>query len=213
MTRRRIVAALLVGGGILLTSPAWAKNPKHAEPCAEDCGPRTATATSATLIERNVAVPIPVNKLMEITSRQQVEGLEVEYKDEKQTIEVIELKPRTVEEKHTVYVTREFEEVDPCTGKCCKVCRPCPEERVVKTTVYDRVPVKKTVVVKVAHLKPVKRLVDVTTLCVEPVTVPGIATHFDVVINQEQVKVPCCPPPPPAPCVEAPQCIALPCDK
>ena len=167
-------------------------------PISPSCAPpgRTLSLPRMTLMEVQEATTIPrLNVREEVVG--EACGLDVDYKEEKQTVMEWVLKPREVVKE--VLCTRmvPFATVD-CTGLPRTEYRAEPIVRAVKLTVYDAVPVERVVVVAVPCLKPGKPLL-VKKLVVDTTMEPAICTRMQLLTMPNQVQVPTCPCPIPHP--------------
>lgn len=152
---------------------------------------RTLSVPRLTLLEEQKAVPVPKLTIRDVTVGE-ARGLDVEYREVKQIIgewklvprEVIQLVPCTTMLPETV--------TDPCTGKCHTEYKSCPTVRQVKITVFDQVPVQRTVVVSVPCLKPGQPVL-LKKLAVDCTIEPAIASRFQLLTMPNEVQVPACP--------------------
>jgi hypothetical protein len=191
------------------------------------CGPegcaghvRTIPVREVHLIERQKAVPVPELRLRDDVCRSLTTGLEIEWKEEQRVLPSVELKARVVEQPVTCYTTRLVEEVDPCTGKCCKVYKQVPEVKMVPVTVYDAIPVERVYVVRTPCPKLVPKELVVRRLALEVNTVPGVVKKLEGVFLENEVAVSppphlplpekvCLPPPAPVPPLPPRPCTGL----
>jgi hypothetical protein len=185
--------------------------PAPAPAAGPACGPggcahpeRTRAVTEVHLIDRQRATTALELKLREDVTRTPTTGLEIDYPEERRVVPSIELVPRQVDEQVTVHTTKLVEEVDPCTGKCCKVYKQIPEVKTVQVTVYDRVPVERIYVVRTPVAKQVPMDLVVRRFGLEANTVPAIEKRLEGVFLKHDVAVPPAAPLPPLPCVEVP---------
>jgi hypothetical protein len=150
------------------------------------------------LMELNQATTIPQMKVREeVIGRTQ--GLDVEYREQKQVVTEWQLKPREVIQEVPCTTMKPVTVTDPHTGQCRTEYQACPIVRRVKVTVYDPVPVERQVAVAVPCLKPGKPM-QVSKLAVDCTLESAIETRMQLLSMPNQVSVPpCCAALPPAP--------------
>jgi hypothetical protein len=174
------------------------------------CGPtvdKCLKVPQALIVEDQNAVAIPKLQLRDVELGRGRYCVELDFRQEKQTITVMELKPRI--EKQSVCVTKLVPQtvLDECGKPCTKMCE-IPDVQVVDVTKYDVVPVQREVVVTVPVLKPGREF-QVIGLALDHYTAAGIETrlHLEEHSNEVHVAVPACPVPDcPTPCFRAPVC-------
>jgi hypothetical protein len=120
-------------------------------------------------------------------------ALGVEYREAKQTVTEWTLKPREVIQQVPCTTMVPVTVTDPCTGQCRTEYKESPIVREVKITVFDQVPVERTVVVSVPCLKPGQPL-QVKKLVVDTTLEPAICSRFHLLTMPNEVPVPVCPP-------------------
>ncbi len=197
---RRLLPVVLVGWGMLFDG-ASAREPVPLSVAADCPAPgRVLTTREVPLVERQEAVAVPELRLREDVTRGVTTSLELDWREERQVVPGVELRPRQVEQQVTCTTTRPFEEVDPCTGKACIVYKPVPEVKTVKVTVYEAVPVERVVVVRVPVVRAAPREVVVKRLVPEWNTVPAVRKTFEPLFLEHAVPAPPVPPLPPLPC-------------
>jgi hypothetical protein len=158
---------------------------------------------------------ITCNKLVprEVVNTHKCTVMVPEWKDEVRTVTCNKMVARQVEREVQTCQMVTTDCVDPCTGCCRKVCKPCYTTQKVMTTVYDCVPETKQVTVKVCQCTPVEK--EYTTKCMVydcvPTTEKRKVMECQLVPYQTTIKVPVCTPvaptcntvascAPPAPC-------------
>lgn len=122
-----------------------------------------------------------------------VSGFTIDWQEQKQTVTVLELKPREVEQCVTCTKWEHAEQVDPCTGCVKKVRRCVPYTKTLTVTMYDLVPTTREVVVRVPCLKPTSNEVILRRLCLEETQEAVIEKRFSVHETCDSLKVPSCP--------------------
>lgn len=153
---------------------------------------RRVNVTTVILKEKQCATTVPELKLREVICKDKVPGFVIEYREQKQKVTEIQLKPRT-EVKEVVCITRKaVEKKDPCTGKCCTVYEEVPETKKVTITNYDEVPVEREIIVRIPCLKPVEHDVVVKKLVLDERTVPAIEKRWEGKFLDHCIRVPCC---------------------
>jgi|GEM_PF-6096872 len=155
------------------------------------CVQRTISVPRLTLLEEQKAITVPKLNVQEVAVGQ-VGGLAVEYREERQTVLTWTLQPREVVQLVPHTTLQPVTVTDPCTGQCRTEYKPCPTVREMKTTVFDKVPVPRTIIVRVPCLKPAPPL-QVSKLVVETTTEPAIASRFQLLTIPNEVSVPACP--------------------
>ena len=129
-------------------------------------------------------------------------GIEVEYKEEKQSVTVMVPKPR--EEQHLVTSMVCLPEVvlDPHTGCPHTIQKQVPVTKIVKTTVFDLVPEKREVLIRVPVCKPSESMIRVKRLVLQESTAPTIVkqlrlleTPVDIHYKAPVYPLPCLEPP------------------
>jgi hypothetical protein len=161
----------------------------------------------ALIVEDQNAVAIPKMALRDVEIGRDRYCYALDFREEKQMITVMELKPRI--EEQTVCVTKLVPQtvLDECGKPCTKMCE-IPDVQVVKVTKYDVVPVQREVIVTVPVLKP-GREYQVIGLALDHWTAAGIETrlHLEENTDEVHVSIPTCPiPEKPAPCCRGPVC-------
>jgi hypothetical protein len=152
---------------------------------------RTISVPLLTLLEEQKAIAVPKLNLREVTIGE-ITGLNVEYQEAKQIVTEWTLQPREVIQNVPCTTMVPVTVTDPCTGKCHTEYKETPIVRQVKITVFDKVPVPRTVAVSVPCVKPgppgrVQKLLLETTM------EPAIASRFDLLTKPNEVPVPVCP--------------------
>jgi hypothetical protein len=153
------------------------------------------------LVEEQCATTLPRLTPREVEVGRAQACLEVDFRAEKRTVTVLEIKKRVVEQEVTCLTTEPVKSCDPCTGQPCIVYQQVPVVKKVPITVSECVPVPREVVVQVPVVKPGKELV-VKKLVLDATTIPAIETRLRAVPVQTeiQVQVPACLPPCPPTC-------------
>jgi hypothetical protein len=149
-------------------------------------------------VERDVPLQTLVPR--EVITEEKQKTLEVLYREEKRTFTEVVIKPREIQTQVTTCRMRPVTVTDPCTGHCTTVLQPVTEVKQVKETIYEAVPEKKVVTVRVPYLKEVDVLVPAKTLLLEQRTemrVEGYGVKVPAErIPKDRVLVapaPCCP--------------------
>ncbi len=168
--------------------------PAAAAPGCANCA-QTISRQTVTLVPEQTAATREKLALRESVQAQAAQGLVVEYREEKQSVTEMVLKPRECEQIVIVNTMREVPTTDPLTGKVCKHYETQPEERVIKVTVFDLVPVTREVIVRIPCLKTVDGVVLVKKLCAYPTTEAVIETRLRAEITNNDFVVPVCPVP------------------
>lgn len=103
----------------------------------------------------------PITRLVgrEVITEKKFTTLEVQYRTEKRCVTDVVLKPKEVVKEETCTVMKPVEEIDPHTGQCCTVLKPCTETKLVKETCFVAVAEPRTIEVQVPFLKPVEKIV------------------------------------------------------
>jgi hypothetical protein len=206
--KRSLLPGLLVG--ILIPVFALAQEPKPPLPAApiplaesppitvpapEGCAApgRTICLDKVHLVEDQCATTIP-----KLTLREEVIGTkqiqELYFHEEKQTVTALVQKPREVEQQVECTTMQPCTTVDPCTGCPHTVYNPVPIMRTVKVTVYDIVPETREVIVRVPCLRPGPEL-QLKRLTLDSTQEPAIRTTLRAIPEHNEVHVPECPAP------------------
>ena len=148
------------------------------------------------LVEEQAAITVPVMKLREQTvARETIQKMEVTWKEEKHYVTEMKTVPRNVEQQ--VCTTKMVPEtsVDPVSGKACTIYNKVPVMRTVTLTVYDLVPVQREVIVRMPCIKPVDVEVEVRKLVVDETEEAAISKRYNLNITPNEIKVmlPACP--------------------
>jgi hypothetical protein len=154
---------------------------------------RTISLPRLTLLEEQKAIPVPNLRLREAVVGEAC-GLKVEYQEAKQVVTEWKLQPREVIQQVPCTTMVPVTVTDPCTGKCRTDYKECPTVREVKITVFEQVPVERTVVVGVPCVKPGQPLL-VQKLVLDSTIEPAIASRFQLLTMPNEVPVPVCPAP------------------
>jgi hypothetical protein len=122
-----------------------------------------------------------------------VQGLEVEYKEVRETVTEMVAKPREVTRDVIVTEMVPVTVTDPCNGKCHTEYQPCQAVKQVKTVEVDIVPQQREVVIRVPQLKPAAPL-EVRRLVLDVTSRAAIETrlHLHTVPNEVAVPPPAC---------------------
>ena len=78
----------------------------------------------------------------------------VKYKEEEQTFIETVLRPRQIDKEVTCYVSEPITTIDPATGCTKTSMQQVPHTRIVKETIFEAVPEKRTIKVAKAYLAP-----------------------------------------------------------
>jgi hypothetical protein len=146
------------------------------------------------LLEEQQATTVPKLNLREVVVGG-ANGLNVEYQEAKQIVTEWKLQPREVIQQVPCTTLVPVTVTDPCTGKSHTDYKECPIVREVKITVFDQVPVERTVVVSVPCVKPGQPLL-VQKLVLDTTIEPAICSRFQLLTMPNEVPVPVCPAPP-----------------
>jgi hypothetical protein len=168
--------------------------------CDPRCCDKRVESASITLYERQEATTEPVLNIREVVTRAPTVKFDVDYKDEKRCVIIMVPKPRDVQRLvksiHWIPETT----VDPCTGCCCTTYKPVENCKVETIQIFEPVPEKREVTVRVPVLKTVPSEVAVTHLTADWSSKPAIVTKLEMKLVPTEVLVPgTCPPPPPPP--------------
>jgi hypothetical protein len=176
--------------------PKRAQSAPLADPPTQGCPipSRTIPYPSVLLLEDTKPFAYAKLNLLEQVGGVVSDGPEVVYREVKQSLTVMELRPRE-EERLMTSTTFCWETVtDPHTGHCQTVCHQVPVVKKVKVTVFDRVPVVKEVVVRVPTFKPGKDA-EIRLFQVASSTEAALLKRCHVIFtpNEAVVPTPTCP--------------------
>jgi hypothetical protein len=161
---------------------------------------KTIPQTQVLLVPHERATTLPAWTLKPVEVGRLPAGPVLDFHEERQWVTELSVRPRQVEEQVVCNESHPVTVTDPCTGHCHTEYRTCPVVKTVKVTVYDTVPVRREVVVRVPTLRPGGELL-VKKLVLLPDTVPAVERTFEAVTTHNEltvvVPVPPCPPPPP----------------
>jgi hypothetical protein len=145
----------------------------------------------------------PVTTLVgrEVITKKKHPTLEVAYREEKRTLIDMVIKQREVEKVVPCPILVPCTEIDPHTGCPVTIYKTVMTHKVVKDTVFETVPEKKVVTVKVPYLKHSEEIIPHKTIIFEarthlqkkecPVVIPAAPPgKTQVLIAPEP---PCCP--------------------
>lgn len=170
-------------------------------PC-DHCG-RQISIPKLTLYDREQETTVTKLHLKENVSREVIDKVEVEYREEIRVVTEMVLQERAEPRDVVTYRTEEITTICPDTGKPVIKLQQVPCVKTVLVKVYDKVPRERLVKVRVPCLKTVPQEVDVKKLCVHDTQEAAICRKLDIAIQPNHVTAPCCPlvPFPPRPCV------------
>jgi hypothetical protein len=118
--------------------------------------------------------------------------LEVVYEEQERKIMELVMEPKEIKQKITCTKMEKKEVVD-CNGCKRTVWCEVPYEETVTVTQMRCVEKERTIIVKVACLKPVVRDVVLKRLAVDVTKQPAIATRFTMSEIKQELPVPTCP--------------------
>jgi hypothetical protein len=215
--KKLLLLSLALGAIALTASPAQAHGLRRAcRSCASVCSTpcyiprpqytiayedRVVTRYKQEWKQREVPVTYQKPVIKEVTKKVKVTNLVPEYKDEKRTVPHFMHEKKEVEREVTRCVRVRVCYVDPCTGcTYTQIQRQLITEK-VKGYVWECIPHKKEVVVKVCTLKPVTKEVEIKQRICEYETVKGVRTerYCELVPYQTIIRVAVCVP---VPCVK-----------
>ena len=161
-------------------------------PSCAACPAKTISVPRPTLMEQQSATTIPkMNVREEVVGK--ANGLDVEFREEKQIVTEWSVKPREVIQEVPCTTMVPVKTTDPCTGECRTEYKSCPVVRQVKIIVNEPVPVQRVVTVSVPCLKPGNPLL-VKKLAVDVTMEPAICTKMQLLTMPNEVYVPSYPP-------------------
>ncbi len=177
-----------------LESPAPAA---PADNCPAPCPPplidKQHSGLKVHLIEEQTLEAVPNVALREVIVRIPTSDLQVEYREEKQRVTVMVLKPR--EEEQQITTT----ELVPETTVDCHGCphveyKPVPVCKIAKVTVFDQVPEVKEYTIKVPVVRPVEKEVQIRHFVLDTTPKPAVFRHYQLQVIPEEAtyQVPTC---------------------
>jgi hypothetical protein len=156
--------------------------------CAPPVIEKSIPHTQVLLVPRERATTLPDWKLRAVEVCRIPEGPVLDFREEKQIVTELRLQARQVEEQVVCNESKPVTVIDPCTGKCRTEHRLCPVVKTVKVTVYETVPIKREVVVRIPILKPGGE-VAVKKLVLDPTDTPAVERRFHAVTTHNELKV------------------------